>query len=65
MKTRNLVLPVLFVPLGFVVLGAIGCDPGAYRYANEPVRTAGTAHRAAHCRDLPAEVPCRPSDTGR
>jgi hypothetical protein len=52
--------------LGCVSLGAVGCTPGAYRFANEPATaTRVTSARPAHCRDLPADVPCRHADVGK
>jgi hypothetical protein len=64
MKTPRIV--GLFA-LGLVALGALGCEPNAYRIAESPGRTAraAPARRPVHCRDVPAEVACRPADTGR
>ena len=60
MKSLGLVLA------GIVVLGAIGCTPDAYRTADPSTTVAKVStQRAAHCRDLPASVPCRPADTGK
>lgn len=42
------------------------CAPNAYRVANEDYAVrASSSQRPAHCRDLPANVPCRHADTGK
>jgi hypothetical protein len=60
MKSLGLVL------MGIVVVGAIGCTPDAYRTADTGTTVARISpQRAAHCRDLAANVPCRHADTGK
>jgi hypothetical protein len=61
MKTLGMILT------GFISLGVLGCEPSAYRIASEPHMTARAtpAHRPAHCRDLPTDVPCTRADTGK
>ena len=61
MKTAGILLT------GMIALGVLGCAPNAYRVADESTVTSGraTTQRPAHCRDLPADVPCRHADTGR
>jgi hypothetical protein len=63
MKTLGIVV------VGSIALGSLGCAASAStvseKYASTTQTTSWPSHRAAHCKDLPLDVPCRPADVGR
>ena len=61
MKTPGIVL------VGILALGPLGCAASASVASEHYASTTRvtSSHRPAHCRDLPADVPCRHADVGK